>query len=198
MKHLESDAITGVNNFIEDQKKSNVDANVTLVLFDDQYEVVYDRISIDKVEPLTSEKYFARGWTALNDSIGKSVTNFKSLREADKIDAAVVCILTDGLENASKEYSSEQIKKLLKECEDNYKWNITYLAANQDAFAVGGGLGFAQGNVANFAASSAGLEKAFRSMSTRSVDYSTHYLNNTLNSAKYTNMQDLVDDKKGS
>ena len=177
------EAINGFNNFLDEQKKLKDDATLTVALFDDRYDLLYDNVDIKKVEKITKDTWLPRGMTALYDAIGRTINTVKANRVkmgSEKPDKVLVCIVTDGLENASQEYKREDIKKLIKQCEDE-NWNFVYLAANQDAFAVGSSFGVAGGNTYTFAATSAGAYNmsatlnaasvSYRSMSTQDADY---------------------------
>lgn len=182
-KNIIVEAINGFNNFLDEQKKLKDKASLTVALFDDRYELLYDDVDIQKVEKITRDTWSPRGMTALYDAIGKTINTVKENRTkmgSEKPDKVLVCIVTDGLENASQEYKLDDIKKLIKDCE-NDDWNFVYLAANQDAFAVGTSFGVSGGNTYAFAATSAGaydmsmtLNNAsisYRSMSTHDADY---------------------------
>ena len=101
----ERDTINGFNAFLERQVKKNHNIFVTTILFDDKYEVLYSRKPISKVEPLTEKEYYVRGLTALLDSIGKTVNNYKN-----KVGSAMCIITSDGYENASREFKRDQIR----------------------------------------------------------------------------------------
>ena len=118
MSGLEKDTIGGYNSFLEKQKKEDGDAVVTTVLFDDKYDMVHDRVDIKKVKALTNKEYYARGMTALLDAIGKTI-NQVSARHKTMVDSAVpaktvVVIITDGMENASKEYKLQTVKAMIE------------------------------------------------------------------------------------
>jgi hypothetical protein len=162
------DVIGGSNQFIKDQKKLDDEAYMTIALFDDQYELLYDEVPIKEVELLDKTKWYPRGTTALYDAIGKLINQIKaSKNEYDKV---IVCIVTDGYENSSIEYNSESIKKLIKECEEELNWTFVYLAANQDAFDVGTSFGISAGNTYSFSFDSAGAQ-AFTSSINNAVNY---------------------------
>jgi uncharacterized protein YegL len=178
------EAINGFNNFLKEQKKLKDDATLTVALFDDRYEMLYDDVDIKKIKDITYDIWTPRGMTALYDAIGKTITTVKANRMrlgSEKPAKVLVCIVTDGKENASHEYHRDGIKKLIKECE-NENWNFIYLAANQDAFAVGGAFGVSFGNTYTFAGTAQGaafmsstLNNAttnYRSMSTNSAGFS--------------------------
>jgi uncharacterized protein YegL len=173
MDSIIDDSIGGFNVFLSEQQALPGDAKLTLILFDDQYEVVYDRINLQDVSKITSETYTPRGTTALHDALGKSINSLgESLSNQNKSPEKVIfVILTDGGENASKEFTKEQINKMIKHQQEKYSWEFIFLAANQDAFSVGDGLGISAQNIANFSASSLGTQAAYSGMSTRTSAY---------------------------
>ncbi len=183
MSSIINDSIGGFNTFLKQQKELKDEATITVALFDDKYDLLYDDIDIKKAEELTNKVWFPRGTTALYDAIGKTINAVKAkhARLGDEAPAKVlVCIVTDGYENASKEYKLDHIKKLIKECENN-DWNFIYLAANQDAFAVGSSFGVSVGNTYNYTADVAGVADmsnvlfcaatSYRGMSSHSADF---------------------------
>jgi uncharacterized protein YegL len=184
MSGIINDSIGGFNTFLRDQKKLPDEATITVVLFDDKYEPLYDNIDIKKAQELTPEVWKPRGTTALYDAIGKTINLEKARfqRLGNEAPAKVlVCIVTDGYENASHEYKLDNIKRLIKDCE-NDDWNFLYLAANQDAFAVGDSFGVSRGNTITYTANAGGVafmsatlsnaSTSYRSMNTSSADFS--------------------------
>ena len=163
MGSLQTEVINSYNEFIRDQQKEKGKANVTLVLFDDKYEVVYENKNIKKVPELTSETYFARGMTGLFDAIGKAVNKSQS-------EDAMVLIQTDGQENSSQEWNKESIKKLIKEKED-LGWDFLFLGANIDAAAEGSSFGMMASKTMQYDASVNGVQDAFVSMSNITKSY---------------------------
>lgn len=153
---IKSDVIGGFNNFLQEQKKLPGKANFTLVQFDDQYEVVYEHIGLKGVPELTDSTYQPRATTALLDAIGKTVV------KADQLKAKQVSfvILTDGLENASREYNRSQIFDMIKDRTDK-GWQFIFLAANQDAIQAGGQIGIPQGQSLTFAHNGKGVRAAY-------------------------------------
>ena len=156
--HLEME--NGINALINEQKDDTGDeVFLTLAQFDSQFDIVYDRVPIADVPEY---KLVPRGSTALLDAVGKTINTVKPLYESDKPDLVMLCIVTDGGENASVEYRREQVRDLLVECEKN-RWKVTYLGANQDAFAEAGGMGINLSASANFTMDNA--TKAYASVS---------------------------------
>lgn len=183
MSSIMSDSIGGFNTFLKKQKELPDEATITVALFDDKYELLYDNVDIKKAEELTEKVWYPRGMTALYDAIGKTINNEKvnfAKLGKEKPNKVLVCVVTDGLENASQEYKIDDIKKLIKSCEED-DWNFIYLAANQDAFAVGSGFGISFGNTFTYTASAQGVADmsmtlnnasvSYRSMSTTDKDY---------------------------
>lgn len=166
MSRVRDDAIGGFNRFLADQKAQGGNARLTLVLFDDRYLVPIKSTLIQDVQPLDSATYVPLGWTAMNDAIGRALTEL----EAKNPQKAIITILTDGDENASKEYTSVQIKEKIKAAEVR-GWEVIFLAANIDAFKAGGALGISGANTMEFIANSQGLHDAFASMSARASSY---------------------------
>jgi len=158
MAGLESDTIGGYNSILNKQKESGEDINVTTVLFDDRYELLYDRTDIRKVKPLTEKEYYVRGTTALVDAIGRTVSRFKGQASDSKV---VVIITTDGYENASREYDIRAVRKMIEQQKEK-GWEFIFMGANIDAVSTGASFGIAR-NV-NFHHDSQGVQTAYRSM----------------------------------
>ena len=184
MSSIMSDSIGGFNTFLQQQRELPDEATITVALFDDGYELLYDNVDIKKAKDLTSKVWYPKGMTALYDAIGKTINNDKAMLAKLGNEApskVLVCVVTDGLENRSREYSLSDIKKLIKSCEKE-DWNFVYLAANQDAFDVGSGFGISRGNTMNYTASGAGVGKMsavlnsvttnYRSMSSSDASFS--------------------------
>ena len=170
-------SISGFNEFLGKQKALSDKATITVVLFDDQYQILYDNVDIKKAELLTSEVWFARGMTALYDAIGKTINTEKAnlARLGSEAPSKVlVCIVTDGYENASEEYKGEDGRKriisLIREREKE-DWNFLYLAANQDAFAVGIGFGISGGNTITYNATAKGVAGMSMTLNNASASY---------------------------
>lgn len=162
MSGMESDTIGGYNSYLDKQRKNNV--KVTTVLFDDQYEVLHQRKNIKDVSNLTKKEYYVRGCTALLDAIGKTI-NLMDNYGAKK---TIFIITTDGLENASREYNKEQIKKLI-ECHSN--WEFMYIGADIDSYKEGETIGIKKSNIANYSKSKKGMKKMFSSLGKASTSF---------------------------
>ncbi len=153
----EADTIGGFNSFIEKERKKELDTNVTTILFDDKYEVLYKRKSINDVEKLTEKEYFVRGTTALLDAIGKTITSL----DKEVSSKVLFVIMTDGMENASVEFSKSQIKNMI----DNHKWEFIFLGADIDSYSEAGSIGIAKSRVANYEKSVDGIDRVYSSIS---------------------------------
>ena len=145
MAGLESDTIGGFNSMVEKQKKEPGEALLSVVLFDDRSEVIYDRADIKKAEPMTDSQYYVRGCTALLDAVGEAIHHIgnvhKYAREEDRPAKTVFVITTDGMENASRRYSAEQVKKMIEHEKEKYGWEFLFLGANIDAVETAGRFG---------------------------------------------------------
>ena len=162
MGGMEDDTIGGYNSYLKEQKSNNV--KVTTVLFDDKYEVLHQREDIKNVHELTRKEYFVRGCTALLDAVGKTITYM----DREKAKKVIFIITTDGLENASKEYKKEQIKKLIEKHQD---WEFMYIGADIDSYSEGESLGIKKTNIANYSKSREGVGRLFSSLGKASKSY---------------------------
>ena len=173
MSSIMSDSIGGFNTFLKQQKELPDEATLTVALFDDKYELLYDDVDIKKVKNITNKEWFPRGVTALYDAIGKTINNVKATHAKLGVEApakVLVCVVTDGHENASREYSRSDVQKLIQDCEKD-DWNFIYLAANQDAFAVGSSFGISYGNTYTYTASADGVANMSMTLNNASVNY---------------------------
>ena len=145
MSGLESDTIGGFNSLIDKQKKEEGEAVISAVLFDDTIEVLYDRVPLDKIEPMNDRQYYVRGCTALLDAVGGAIHHIgnvhKYAREEDRPEKTLFIITTDGMENASRRYTYEKVKHMLERQKAKYGWEFLFLGANIDAIAVAGRFG---------------------------------------------------------
>lgn len=165
MYPLVQDTIGGYNGFIEEQREGKGKKRVTLVLFDTSYNVVYARRKIRDVKPLKYPVYQAGGATALLDAIGATVTSLERGYSTDgEPDETVVLIITDGQENSSKEYNSDQIKEMVEKKREE-GWTFFFLGANIDTFSVAADLGLDVNTTADYTASSAGTAAVYETVS---------------------------------
>lgn len=154
MSGLESDTIGGFNSMIAKQQKEEGEAIVSTVLFDDETDVIHDRVAIGDVKKLTEEDYYVRGCTALLDAVGGAIHHIgnvhKYAREEDRPAKTLFVITTDGLENASRHYSFKDVKRLIKRQQEKYNWEFIFLGANIDAIEVADELGISKDRAANY------------------------------------------------
>ena len=145
MQGLEGDTIGGFNAMIEKQKKEPGEAFVSTVLFDDRAEMLHDRVSLEKVRPITEKEYYVRGCTALLDAIGGAIHHIgnihKYARSEDVPEHTLFVITTDGMENASRRYSTRRVKEMIQRQKEKYGWEFLFLGANIDAVETAGHLG---------------------------------------------------------
>lgn len=169
MSGLESDTIGGFNAMLKKQQQATGAARVTTVLFDDGYEVLHDRLDIQGVAPITENEYYVGGCTALLDAIGKTihkVINAQRYTQIDhRSDQVIFVITTDGLENASREYSYEKIKRLIELEKSQYHWEFIFLGANIDAIKTAARFGIDADRAANYHADGAGTRLNYRVVS---------------------------------
>jgi uncharacterized protein YegL len=166
MDSMAKEAIGGINAFLESQAKLPGEARLTLVLFDHEYLEVHAGRPIKEVPFLDAQTYVPRGTTALLDAIGRTVKTIgerlDKTPEENRPGKVIIAILTDGLENASKEFKSKAIRNMIKHQQEKYSWEFIYLAANQDAIAVGESFGIAADSAVTFDAdTSEGSAKAY-------------------------------------
>lgn len=166
MASISKSTVEGFNTFLNEQKNAEGEAFMTLIQFDDRYEVNYKSMPIgDVAELIERETYIPRGSTALYDAIGKTINELQTDRDV------VFVIITDGQENASKEFKSEAIKKMIETLESENKWKFIFLAANQDAVMTGGSMGIKAGSSMTWAATDGGVGNTFYAMSANLASY---------------------------
>ena len=154
MSGLEADTIGGFNSMIEKQKKEAGEALISTVLFDNLSEVIHDRVPIGRVEPMTDREYYVRGCTALLDAIGGAIHHIgnihKYAREEDVPEHTLFVITTDGMENASRRYDSETVKKMIERQKAKYGWEFLFLGANIDAVETASRFGIGADRAVNY------------------------------------------------
>ena len=137
MSGLEADTIGGFNSMIEKQKKEAGEALISVVLFDSQSDVLYDRVNVQQITPMTDKDYTPCGCTALVDAIGGAIHHIRNIhkyaRPEDVPEHTLFVITTDGMENASRRYSSDQVKRMIEHEKKKYGWEFLFLGANIDA-----------------------------------------------------------------
>jgi uncharacterized protein YegL len=169
MSGLESDTIGGYNAMLKKQQEQLGEAVVTTVLFDDKYELLHDRINIKGIRPITEKEYFVDGCTALLDAIGKTIHKIGNAQrhtgEEQRADKVMFVITTDGMENASKEYTYEKIKAMVERQKEKYGWEFIFLGANIDAIATAASFGISADRAANYNADGEGTKLNYDAVS---------------------------------
>lgn len=154
MSGLEEDTIGGYNSMLEKQQKESGEAIVSTVLFDDEYEIIHDRTDIKEINPITDKEYFVRGTTALLDAIGKTINKIvnatKNTKEGHQAEKVMFVIITDGMENASREYNYPKVKAMIERQKERYNWEFVFLGANIDAIATASKFGINEDRAANY------------------------------------------------
>lgn len=166
MQSTKLDAEGGFNTFLQEQRALPGKATISLVQFDTVFEPVYEMRPIAEAPPLVLEP---RGYTALLDAIGRAINGLgaqlSTLSEECRPEKVIVVIITDGGENASKEFHSDQILKMIAHQRDVYKWEFVFIGANQDAIATAASIGIGAGNALSYAANAVGTRSAYASLS---------------------------------
>jgi len=169
MGGLEKDTIGGYNSMLEKQKAVPGECLITTVLFDNDYELLHDRIDIRAVSPITEKEYAVGGSTALLDAIGRTIHKIGNaqMNTADdyRAEKVMFVIITDGEENSSREYSAEKVKAQIQRQKEKYDWEFIFLGANIDAVETAGRFGIAPDRAQNYHADSEGTALNFRVMS---------------------------------
>ncbi|WP_261852151.1 vWA domain-containing protein [Clostridium folliculivorans] len=164
MSGLEMDTISGFNTFIEKQRHLEGETIVTTVLFDNKYEILWNGIEASKVR-LTGKDYFVRGTTALLDAVGKTILDvgyrLSNASDEERPSKVIFVITTDGMENASKEFTYEKVKELITHQSEKYNWKFIFLGANIDAAKEANNIGIIEDNAFNFEASKTGVESMY-------------------------------------
>ena len=174
MAGLEADTIGGFNGMIQRQKREDGEALVSTVLFSDRSQVIHDRVDVRRVEPMTERQYCVGGCTALIDAIGGAIHHIgnvhKYAREEDRPEHTIFVITTDGMENASHRYTSDEVKAMVRRQKEKYGWEFLFLGANIDAVETAAHFGIgrdravnyhndARGQAVNYAAVSAAVSR---------------------------------------
>lgn len=166
MSGLEGDTIGGFNSLIEKQKKEEGKCLVSTILFDNTSEVIHDRIALSDVPKMTEEEYSVRGCTALIDAIGGAIHHIANIhkyaRKEDVPEKTMFIITTDGMENASHIYSSDEVKKMIKKEKEKYGWEFLFIGANIDAVETAKIYGIDENRAVNYNADGEGTRILYR------------------------------------
>ncbi|AYA76134.1 hypothetical protein DOE78_12170 [Bacillus sp. Y1] len=169
MAGLETDTIGGYNSMLNKQRKAEGEAFVTTVLFNHQYELLHDRINVRGISSITERDYEVGGTTALLDAIGFSIQKIGNVQkytsEEERADKVLFVITTDGMENASREFSPDQIKKIIKHQKEKYGWDFIFLGANIDAISTAAQFGIEEDFAVDYHADNIGTKLNYEMVS---------------------------------
>ena len=169
MDGLEKDTIGGFNSMLKKQKNEEGEAIVTTVLFDNRYELLHDRINIKGISPITENEYYVRGTTALLDAVGKSIKKIENAHkhtlECETASKVLFVITTDGMENASKIYNYEKIKRMIEDKKKEFGWEFIFLGANIDAIKAAKSIGISEDRATNYNCDSEGTSLNYQVIS---------------------------------
>lgn len=169
MAGLEQDTIGGFNAMIEKQKKQDGECYVSTVLFDNISEVIHDRVKLSEIEKMTEKDYYVRGCTALIDAIGGAIKHIgnihKYARREDVPEHTMFVITTDGMENASRRYSSDEVKKMIERQKKKYGWEFLFIGANIDAVETAARFGIEKERAVNYHADQQGTQVLYETVS---------------------------------
>ena len=168
MSGLESDTVGGFNTMIEKQKKQNAPCYVSTVLFNHTSEVLYDRVKLGEVQKMTEDDFFVGGSTALMDAIGGAIHHIgnihKYIRPEDVPANTMFVIMTDGMENASRNYSSDRVKQMIERQKKRYGWEFLFIGANIDAVETAACFGIDADRAVNYHADKEGTRVVYQSV----------------------------------
>ena len=168
MSGLESDTIGGFNSLIEKQKKEDGECFVSTVLFDNECEVIHDRVKLSEIKPMTDKEYYVRGCTALIDAIGGAVKHISNIhkyaRAEDVPEHTMFVITTDGLENASRKFSSGEVKKMIERRKEEDGWEFLFIGANIDSVETAKHFGIGADRAVNYKADKKGTRVLYEAV----------------------------------
>ena len=169
MSGLEKDTIGGFNSMIEKQKKQEGECYISTVLFDNESEVIHDRVKLSEIKPMTEDDYYVRGCTALIDAIGGAIHHIgnvhKYARPEDVPEHTMFIITTDGMENASHRYTSDKVKTLISYQKEKYGWEFLFIGANIDAVETAAQYGINPDRAVNYNADEKGTKILYATVS---------------------------------
>ena len=169
MSGLEKDTIGGFNAMIEKQKKLDGKCYVSTILFDNVSDVIHDRVNLEDIRPMTENDYYVRGCTALLDALGGAIKHIgnihKYARPEDVPEHTMFVITTDGMENASHNFSSDEVKKMIERQKEKYGWEFIFVAANIDAVETAKSFGISEDRAVNYHADKQGTACVYNAVS---------------------------------
>ncbi|HMA19464.1 MAG TPA: hypothetical protein VKO87_01610 [Gemmatimonadaceae bacterium] len=174
MHDVWNDTIGGVNRYLDGQR-GHSHCTVTLAQFDEEYELIYNRVPIADVAPRTRENYVPRGWTALHDAMGSTIDSvglvLAALPESERPERVLFVTMTDGHENRSRIFNGAQVRAKVEHQRKHYGWEFVFLGANQDAILTAGELGIMRGATMTYAANAAGTAAVMDSLAVHTASY---------------------------
>ena len=171
MYGLEKDTIGGFNSMLDKQREKDLPVKVTAVMFNQEISTIYDRTELSDVKNITEKEYTPQGTTSLLDAVGNTLSKMKSLEDIEaKGNKVLVVITTDGMENSSKEWTYDKVKKLISELQEK-NFEFVFLGANIDAAKTAGSMGIKQSNAIKYKNTSSGVQANFRAVSAMVEDY---------------------------
>ena len=169
MSGLERDTIGGFNSMIDKQRREAGEAYVSTVLFSNDSRVVHDRMHLERVEPMTARDYTPGGCTALLDALGRAIHHIgnihKYARPEDVPEHTIFVITTDGMENASRQYTKAEVKRMVERQKDRYGWEFLFLGANIDAISAAEGIGIRRDRAVRYVSDEVGTQLNYRVVS---------------------------------
>lgn len=175
MRGLTDEVIDGINTFVKEQQKLDGDANFTLILFDSYTSIVHNGINLNDVPKLDRETYRPNGMTAMNDGIALGINTIgaklNALDESERAGKVIFAIMTDGYENASNDFTAENIKDMINHQTDKYGWEFIFMAANIDLNTAADAIGIRSKNRYSFDANARGVNMAYASMAKSTTQY---------------------------
>lgn len=169
MSGLERDTIGGFNSLIEKERNQEGEAVVSTVLFSHLSSVIHNRMKIGDVPLMTEKDYFVGGSTALVDAVGDAVTHIigvhRALKDEERPEKTLFVIITDGMENASRRWSTSEVKALIEKEKSQYGWEFIFLGANIDSVMAAGGIGIDASRTADYRADGEGTRRSYNSVS---------------------------------
>ena len=178
MAGLEKDTIGGFNAMIEKQKAEPGQALISTVLFDNDTQVIHDRVPLDRIKPLTDRDYYVRGCTALLDAVGGAIHHIgnvhKYAREEDRPEKTLFVITTDGMENASRRYDYRDVKAMIERQKEKHGWEFLFLGANIDATKEASRFGIDADRAANYHADRKGTGVIYEAVNKTVTNFRAH------------------------
>lgn len=169
MSGLEADTIGGFNSMLKKQKSHDGECYVSTVLFDNVSEVIHDRVALSQIKDMTEEDYTPGGCTAMLDAIGAAIHHIgnihKYARKEDVPEKTVFVITTDGMENASRQYDLNKVRKMIERQKEKYGWEFIFLGANMDAVSTAASMGISADRAVRYKCDSKGTNLNYAAVS---------------------------------